>query len=174
MRRRGHRHVAQAVRAPGRAAFPQHRLFLAPRQSILVTGGTGFIGARLCEILIEEGHQVTVLTRDPRNGRRFRGRVTLIDNLATLGRDTRFDAIVNLAGEPVVAGRWTAQRRRALIDSRLATTPAVVRLIARSRRKPAVLVSGAAVGFYRSGHGARVTGESPGLATFPHGICASL
>src|SRR5216683_1599585 len=114
------------------SAAPALAALLPPRQSILVTGGTGFIGARLCEILIEEGHQVTVLTRDPRNGRRFRGRVTLIDNLATLGRDTRFDAIVNLAGEPVVAGRWTAQRRRALIDSRLATTRAVVRFIARS------------------------------------------
>src|SRR5216684_496820 len=90
-------------RHPSRAessAAPALAALLPPRQSILVTGGTGFIGARLCEILIEEGHQVTVLTRDPRNGRRFRGRVTLIDNLTTLGRDTRFDAIVNLAGAP--------------------------------------------------------------------------
>src|SRR5216683_1910638 len=58
------------------SAAPALAALLPPRQSILVTGGTGFIGARLCEILIEEGHQVTVLTRDPRNGRRFRGRVT--------------------------------------------------------------------------------------------------
>src|SRR6266853_567351 len=146
------------------SAAPALAALLPPRQSILVTGGTGFIGARLCEILIEEGHQVTVLTRDPRNGRRFRGRVTLIDNLTTLGRDTRFDAIVNLAGEPVVAGRWTAQRRRALIDSRLATTRAVVRLIARSRRKPAVLVGGSAIGFYGCGEDASFTEDSPGRA----------
>ena len=163
-------------RHPSRAessAAPALAALLPPRQSILVTGGTGFIGARLCEILIEEGHQVTVLTRDPRNGRRFRGRVTLIDNLTTLGRDTRFDAIVNLAGEPVVAGRWTAQRRRALIDSRLATTRAVVRFIARSRRKPAVLVSGSAIGFYGCDEESSFTEDSPGRPAFTHELCAA-
>jgi uncharacterized protein len=158
-------------RAP--SAAPPLAALLPPRQSILVTGGTGFIGTRLCEILVEEGHQVTVLTRDPRRGRGFRGRVTLVDNLATLGRDTPFDAIVNLAGEPLVAGRWTVERRRALIDSRLATTRAVVRFIARSRRKPSVLVSGSAIGFYGCDDEASFTEDSPGRPAFTHDLCAA-
>src|SRR5215469_863853 len=84
------RRPAEDVLAPSLAAL------LPGRQAILVTGGTGFIGTRLCSILAEAGHRVTVLTRDPRKGRKFKGHVTLIDNLSTLGRDTPFDAIVNL------------------------------------------------------------------------------
>ncbi|HEV8026283.1 MAG TPA: TIGR01777 family oxidoreductase [Stellaceae bacterium] len=156
---------AEATLAPALAAM------LPPRQAILVTGGTGFIGTRLCAILAEAGHRVTVLTRDPRNGRKFKGRVTLIDNLSTLGRDTPFDAVVNLAGEPMVARRWTPERRRLLCESRVETTRSVVKLIARSRRKPAVLVSASAVGFYGIDDAATFTESSPGLPAFTHDVC---
>lgn len=156
-----------ALPAPALAAMLQGRL------SILVTGGTGFIGSRLCAILAEAGHRVTVLTRDPRRGRPFRGRVTLIDNLATLGRDTPFDAVINLAGEPIAAGPWTTPRRRVLIDSRVETTRAVVRFIARAKHKPAVLVSGSAVGFYGVDDEAEFTEGSPGRPAFTHELCAA-
>src|ERR1700719_177362 len=157
-------------RAP--SAVPPLAALLPPRQSILVTGGTGFIGTRLCEILVEEGHQVTVLTRDPRRGRGFRGRVTLVDNLATLGRDTPFDAIVNLAGEPLAGGRWTPARRQQLIDSRLGASRAVVKLIARSRKKPAVLVSSSAAGFYGLDDEASFAEDAAGGPAFTHELCA--
>ncbi|HUH85156.1 MAG TPA: TIGR01777 family oxidoreductase [Stellaceae bacterium] len=146
---------------------------LPGRLAILITGGTGFIGTRLAEVLAEAGHRVTVLTRDPRKGRKFLGRVTLIDNLATLGRDTPFDAIVNLAGAPVVGGRWTAKRRQLLLESCLATTRAVVKLIERSRRKPAVLVSGSAVGFYGSDADQSFTEVSTAKPDFTHELCAA-
>jgi hypothetical protein len=163
-----------ALQAAERAsAAPALAGVLPGRLSILVTGGTGFIGSRLCAVLADAGHRVTVLTRDVRKGRVFRGRVTLIDNLATLGRDTPFDAIVNLAGEPVAAGRWTLRRRRALIDSRLDTTRAVVRFIARSRRKPSVLVSGSAIGFYGCDDEASFTEASPGRPAFTHDLCVA-
>jgi uncharacterized protein (TIGR01777 family) len=156
---------AEAVLAPALAAM------LPPRQAILVTGGTGFIGTRLCTILAEAGHRVTVLTRDPRKGRKFKGRVTLIDNLSTLGRDTPFDAVVNLAGEPMVARRWTPERRRLLCESRVEMTRGVVKLIARSRRKPSVLVSASAIGFYGVDDAAIFTESSPGLPAFTHDVC---
>jgi uncharacterized protein len=155
------------VLAPAVAAM------LPGRLAILVTGGTGLIGTRLCTILAEAGHRVTVLTRDPRKGRKFKGRVTLIDNLATLGRDTPFDAVVNLAGEPIAGARWTPARRRLLIESRVATTRAVVKLIARSRRKPAVLVSGSAIGFYGLAEDEDITERSPGFPAFTHDLCDS-
>jgi uncharacterized protein len=171
----GLRNVVDAWAAHGteRSPAPALAALLPPRQCILVTGGTGFVGSRLCEILAEAGHRVTVLTRDPRQGRKFRGRVTLIDNVATLGRDTPFDALVNLAGEPVLGGRWTAERRRLLIDSRIETTRALVRLIARSRRKPFVLVSGSAIGFYGVDEDATFTEESAGRPSFTHDLCAA-
>jgi hypothetical protein len=169
-------HAIGGTRRPAQidaSLAPALAAMLPVRQAILVTGGTGFIGTRLCTILAEAGHRVTVLTRDPRKGRKFKGRVTLIDNLATLGRDTPFDAIVNLAGEPVVAGRWTAARRRRLIESRVATTREVVTLIAKSRRKPAVLVSASAIGFYGNDETARLTERSAGLPAFTHNLCAA-
>lgn len=159
--------LARGARAPAAtlaAALPG-------RLAILVTGGTGFIGSRLAEQLADAGHRVTVLTRDAKKGRKFRGRVTLIENLATLGRDTPFDAIVNLAGEPVTAGRWTATRRKKLIDSRLLITRAVVKLIARSRKKPAVLVSSSAIGFYGVDDEATFTEASAGRPAFTHELC---
>jgi uncharacterized protein len=146
---------------------------LPGRLSILITGGTGFIGSRLAEALADAGHRVTVLTRDPRRGRKFLGRVILIDNLATLGRDTPFDAIINLAGEPIAGGRWTPARRQKLVDSRVAMTRAVVKLIARSRHKPAALVSGSAIGFYGSDDEACFSEDDAGRPSFTHELCAA-
>ncbi|HUN46733.1 MAG TPA: TIGR01777 family oxidoreductase [Stellaceae bacterium] len=144
---------------------------LPGRLSILITGGTGFIGSRLAEALAETGHAVTVLTRDVRKGRKFRGRVTLIENLHTLGRDTPFDAIVNLAGEPVADRRWTAARKRKILESRLRTTEAVLRFIAKARRKPAVLVSASAIGFYGTDPETGFVEDTAARPCFGHEIC---
>jgi len=122
---------------------------LPGHHSVLITGGTGFIGRRLAEALIDAGHRVAILTRDPRKAAFIRGPVTLIDDLDRLGDDVAFDAIVNLAGEP--HGRWTAAKKRKLLGSRLAVTEAVLRFIARSRVKPQVLLSGSAIGIYAEG-----------------------
>jgi uncharacterized protein len=163
---------AKAMRRKERAPGPCLASVLPGRQSILITGGTGFIGTRLSEALADAGHAVTVLTRDPRKGRKFRGRVTLIENLQTLGRDTPFDAIVNLAGEPVAEGRWTAARKRRILESRLTTTEAVVRFIAKAKKKPAVLVSASAVSIYGTDPEASFTEESEGAPSFGHDVCA--
>jgi uncharacterized protein (TIGR01777 family) len=162
---------ARAVRRKEKQPDPCLASVLPGRQSILITGGTGFIGTRLAEALADAGHAVTVLTRDPRKGRKFRGRITLIENLQTLGRDTPFDAIVNLAGEPVAEGRWTQARKRRILESRLSTTEAVVRLIAKAKKKPAVLVSASAVSIYGTDPDASFTEECEGAPGFGHDVC---
>lgn len=162
-----------ALRRREKEPIPCLAAALPGRQSILVTGGTGFIGTRLVEVLAEAGHRVTVLTRDARRGRKFRGRVTLIENLHTLGRDTLFDAIVNLAGEPVAGGRWTEARKRKLLESRNAITAAVARLIAKSRKKPAVLVQASAIGFYGNDDLVSFVEGAEGRPSFTHEVCAA-
>jgi len=162
---------SRAMRRKEDAPGPCLASVLPGHQSILITGGTGFIGTRLAEALADAGHAVTVLTRDPRKGRKFRGRVTLIESLQTLGRDTPFDAIVNLAGEPVAEGRWTPARKRRILESRLATTEAVVRFIAKAKKKPAVLVSGSAISFYGTDPETSFTEESEGAPGFGHDVC---
>jgi uncharacterized protein (TIGR01777 family) len=162
---------ARAMGRKEQAPGPCLASILPSRQSILITGGTGFIGTRLAEALADAGHAVTILTRDPRKGRKFRGRVTLIENLQTLGRDTPFDAVVNLAGEPVAEGRWTSARKRRILESRLATTEAVTRFIAKAKKKPAVLVSASAVSIYGTDPEASFTEESEGPPGFGHDVC---
>ena len=61
----------------------------------LITGGTGFIGSALIEVLLRGDHSVTVLSRQNKQGR---ARLQYVSDLAALGSDSRFDAVINLAG----------------------------------------------------------------------------
>jgi len=81
--------------------------------------------------------------------------------------------VVNLAGEPIADRLWTAARRRRLLASRLRVTRAVVRLIARLDRKPAVLVSGSAVGWYGLWQDESLTEFDGGKACFTHRLCSA-
>jgi uncharacterized protein (TIGR01777 family) len=121
---------------------------LAPRRSILVTGATGLIGRRLVAALVGAGHEVIALTRDRATVADLPAPIRIITALDQLADDTRIDAIVNLAGEPISNGLWTPAKRRRIVGSRLAVTRAVVGLIARLDRRPAVLVNGSAIGWY--------------------------
>jgi len=116
---------------------------------ILITGGTGLIGRQLCKALLAEGHELTVLSRNPASVPAKCG--TGVHAMATLGEwhaERVFDAVINLAGEPIVDASWTAQRKQVLWDSRVTLTGELVSHIAAAARKPSVLLSGSAVGYY--------------------------
>ena len=149
---------------------------------ILITGGTGLIGRHLCKALLTEGHQLTVLSRQPetvsvkcgatvrprRGGAEpsgagvaashllpqtagFASNVSEVRPMASLSEwlpDRAFDAVINLAGEPIVDAYWSAQRKQVLRDSRIGLTEKLVHCIAAAKQKPTVLLSGSAVGYY--------------------------
>lgn len=116
---------------------------------ILITGGTGLIGRRLCRALTDRGDQITVLSRRPEQVAALCGAsVTAIQSLDAYASDTEFDAVINLAGEPIVDARWTAQRKQILLDSRVALTATLVQKIKQAKHKPQVLLSGSAIGYY--------------------------
>ena len=121
---------------------------LKARQSVLVTGGTGLIGARLVAALVAGGHEVTVLTRDRAHAAGLPAPLRIVTSLDQIDPATRIDAIVNLAGEPISDGLWTRAKRARILRSRLRATREVVRLIARLRTRPAVLIQGSAIGWY--------------------------
>jgi uncharacterized protein (TIGR01777 family) len=110
---------------------------------VLMTGGTGFLGAPLCRALRGAGHTVTVVTRAPEH---VTGPAVGWDGLEAAVRDA--DALVNLAGEPIAAGRWGAARKDRILASRVESTRALVRAAAAAGRRPSVLVSASAVGWY--------------------------
>ncbi len=110
---------------------------------VLVTGGTGLVGKPACDALRAAGHDVTLVSREPG---RVPARAIGWDGLGAAMPET--DAIVNLAGEPIAGGRWTAARKQEIRRSRIESTRALVDAIATADPRPTVLVSASAVGFY--------------------------
>jgi len=137
--------LTRSVRFRRPAAIPPLHLD-GNAQRVLVTGGTGLIGSRLVQGLIDDGHSVTVLTRDKRRAAHFRGPVTLVDRLDDIR--TAVDIVVNLAGEPLSSGRWTAAKKRRMYESRLELTRALADWIAASEIKPRRLINASAIGAY--------------------------
>ncbi len=123
--------------------------------NIWMTGATGLVGTALTQTLSQEGHSIYRLLRRPsQNRERTAERVFDIlwppDPLEIAGFSERggADAVVNLAGASVAAGRWTAKRKALLRSSRIDTTRGVVAAIAKMKNPPAVLISASAIGYY--------------------------
>lgn len=121
---------------------------LDKRQSILVTGGTGFVGKRLIAALVSGGHDVTLLTRNPGQALTLPMPLRIITTLDQIGNEDRIDAIINLAGEPIANGLWTQTKRALILQSRIDVTAQIARLCARLTRPPTVLINGSATGYY--------------------------
>lgn len=117
--------------------------------NILLTGGTGFIGRALCPALLAAGHEVTVLSRKPASvAARCGVGVQALAALADWRPERQFDAVINLAGEPIVDAAWSAARKQQLRASRIGLTQQLVARIVAAERRPAVLLSGSAIGIY--------------------------
>jgi len=134
---------------------------------IVITGGTGLIGSALARDLGEAGHEVIVLTREP-------AKASLPPNTRAVEWDARTaagwgalldgdTAIVNLAGESIGTGRWTAAKKRRIRESRVDAGKAVLAAIRQAAGKPRVLLQGSAVGYYgRSGDEVATESHPPG------------
>jgi uncharacterized protein (TIGR01777 family) len=138
---------------------------------VLVTGGTGFIGQALCPRLQAAGHEVVILTRQSsaRLPSGVSSAVTQLDELDAAG----FGGVINLAGAPIGDARWTPSRRKLLLDSRVETTAKVIEWMARAARRPQVLVSASAVGYYGEQGDRPITEETPPTPGFTHELCAA-
>lgn len=129
---------------------------------VLITGGTGLIGRALCRALLADGHRLTVLSRTPDAVHAKCGpQVQACDRLQECWRTQQFDAVINLAGEPIFDKRWSAAQKRRIWESRVDLTHDLVQCIEHAAHKPAVLLSGSAIGYY-GGRGDEALGEDSG------------
>jgi uncharacterized protein (TIGR01777 family) len=144
---------------------------LKGRHGVLVTGGTGLVGSRLVAALAAAGHDVTVLTRSRAHAVELPAPLRIVTSLDQITDDARIDAIVNLAGEPISDGLWTVRKRRRILRSRLQVTRGIVALIGRLHARPAVLVSGSAIGWYGLRGDEMLDESADGVACFSRTVC---
>ncbi|MDI3317929.1 MAG: TIGR01777 family oxidoreductase [Bacillota bacterium] len=161
---------------------------------VVITGGTGLIGRALCESLAGDGHEVTVLSRRPDAERKRRlppgcrllpwpalpaAERTLLPGPRPGESDgwrralEEAEAVVHLAGESIAGGRWNQARKERIRGSRVASTRALVEALAAAERRPGVLVSASAVGYYGPRGDEEVTEESPPGSDFLARVCVA-
>lgn len=135
----------------------------------LITGGTGFIGAALVEQLLQNGNSVTILSRN----KNPKSKARVICDLSEIGLDEKIDYVINLAGEPIAAKKWSQKQKAILLNSRLEITKQLVELIAKLQHKPLALISASAIGFYGSGGDEKLNENSPHKIEFTHQLCSA-
>jgi uncharacterized protein (TIGR01777 family) len=123
----------------------------------LISGGSGFIGRQLCRELLQDQHRVTVLTRSTVAAARVLP--AAVQTVSELAQASAADVVVNLAGESIVGGRWSAARKQALLQSRLQTTQRLLQWMETAAPRPAVMISASATGYYGP-HGDEALDES--------------
>lgn len=109
---------------------------------VVVSGGTGFVGEPLVRRLLARGEDVAVLSRNPSKVRAGRGLSWhATDAIAAA------DVVINLAGENI-GSRWSAERKRRILDSRVTATSKLVEAMRMQPQKARTFLSASAVGFY--------------------------
>ncbi|MGD8188916.1 TIGR01777 family oxidoreductase [Brevibacillus ginsengisoli] len=129
---------------------------------IVIVGGSGFVGQHLAKRLLAAGHEVWIPTRGSHSVPHGQTISYKLNEMGALLSKLKSPyAIVNLAGESINSGRWTAKRKEAILQSRLEVTHTIVRAIKASEQKPEVLINASAIGFYGYSNTATFTESSP-------------
>lgn len=121
-------------------------------KTILITGGTGFVGKELVKLLLQKGYKVNLLIRHELKGIENRNLKTFkwdiykgeIDKDCIQGAD----AIIHLAGEEIAAKRWTEERKQQIIESRTKSIRMIYDLLRKNKNQVNHIVSASAVGYY--------------------------
>lgn len=133
---------------------------------IVIAGGSGLIGKKLVELFEIAGHEIIILSRHDKNSK---GNVSyvkwLADDTFPENKINKADAFINLAGISINNGRWNAQHKKGIYDSRMTATDELLRIIEALPVKPSVLINASAVGIYPASEKKIYTEESTEVAT---------
>ena len=113
---------------------------------ILITGGTGLIGNKLTQLLIENNHEVVILSREPSKKNEFKWDISegSIDEKALIN----VDYIIHLAGAGIADERWTTKRKKILIDSRVESANLLYEKVKKLQIPLKGFISASGIGYY--------------------------
>lgn len=128
---------------------------------IVIAGGTGFIGQKLTDALIEAGHEVLILTRKEKAPA---GKISYVkwleESASPESQIGNADVFINLAGVSINNGRWNAAHQKQIYDSRMEATDELLRIISVLPKKPSAFINASAIGIYPSSFSAVYTEAS--------------
>jgi uncharacterized protein (TIGR01777 family) len=141
--------------------------------TLLITGGSGFIGRHFCHAIKETEWSIIVLSRNIKSAKNVLPiKTRFISDLNEIEPCARIDAVLNLAGESLAQGRWTEERKLLIHKSRVDLTDRLFQFFQSRGQAPDVLLSGSAIGFY--GSGSQIVDESGQWNDgFSHRLCAA-
>lgn len=139
--------------------------------TVVLTGASGLIGANLSAFLTTGGHQVYHLVRrSPRPGEKEIFWDPQTGELDLSPIDT-IDAVVHLAGENIGYGRWTANKKKVIVDSRVNSTGLLVQKMTERQQRPATFLSASAIGYYGDRGNSLLTEASTAGTDFISEVC---
>lgn len=113
---------------------------------ILITGGTGLVGTRLTKMLIDKKHEVIILSRNPENKNEFQWDIS--KNYVDKKAFENTDYIIHLAGAGIADKRWTDERKKIIIDSRVQTANLLFNTIKENNINLKGFISASGIGYY--------------------------
>jgi uncharacterized protein (TIGR01777 family) len=142
---------------------------------ILIAGGTGMIGKPLAERLLKSGHEVSILTRDPKKGR-FSQEIDLIqwdgvNHGDWSQRMGEMEGVINLVGENIGSQRWSPNRKKRIIESRVNAGKLMSEAIAKVTILPKVFIQASAIGYFGTLGSEPLTEGSPSGNDFLADVC---
>ncbi len=146
---------------------------------VVVTGATGFIGEKVVKALLLKDYKVRILTRNPEAHKARLNDLPVelfawdpINEPAPQQALEGSIGVIHLAGEPVAGTRWSAERKRRILESRSIGTKNLVQTINSLKQKPAAFISSSAIGIYGDQGAQALTENSPHATTFLGQVCS--
>ncbi|MEJ8758138.1 TIGR01777 family oxidoreductase [Pontibacter sp. H259] len=130
-------------------------------KKILITGGSGMIGSRLSEMLIDQGYEVAHLSRDPNKFSKYKTfRWDIKEGYIDDNAITYADYIIHLAGAGVADEKWTEERKREILNSRVDSANLLYNCLQKSDHRVKGFISASAIGIYGNSGDQLVSEES--------------
>ena len=132
------------------------------KKNVLITGGTGFVGRSLTDLLLRNGFSVSILSRSKRQDKKdisyykWDIKNQTIEDAAV----DNADYIIHLAGENIAGERWTEKRKKAIVASREDSIKLIHNVLAKQNHKVSAFISASAIGIYGAINGEAICKES--------------